>query len=400
MPLKVTKRVERRTAQPLYQQVKEAIKESIERGELKPGEPLPGRLELCRLFGANRLTVDRAIAELVREGWVVAVKGKGTFVATPQERSRQQTVLTFAVVWSHYGIHENNIYWGPLLRGISHEAGEVGARLLFREVPPDFYADLFHEVRADGLIVLAPLVEDELILRQLRDRHIPFVATSSAYGDERLPCVDTDNFAGVKAALEHLWQLGHRNIAMINLDLKQTDLLRRWEAFQKLMGDAGYRLDPRWALLFPDRRLGVREEVVRQWLDSVPLPTAMFVADYETTLVVLKVLRERGIKVPEQLSVVGFDDPASAAFLDPPLTTVRQPVEQLGRRAVQKLTDALRKGVMPEGTELLAPELIVRRSTAPALQTLTSPGQGRKIKGAVNPSKEVHRHAAFGVHTD
>jgi DNA-binding LacI/PurR family transcriptional regulator len=177
-------------------------------------------------------------------------------------------------------------------------------------------------------------------------------------------------------------------------------LLRRWEAFQKLMGDAGYRLDPRWALLFPDRRLGVREEVVRQWLDSVPLPTAMFVADYETTLVVLKVLRERGIKVPEQLSLVGFDDPASAAFLDPPLTTVRQPVEQLGRRAVQKLTDALRKGVMPEGTELLAPELIVRRSTAPALQTLTSPGQGRKIKGAVNPSKEVHRHAAFGVHTD
>lgn len=167
---------------------------------------------------------------------------------------------------------------------------------------------------------------------------------------------------------------------MINLDLKQTDLLRRWEAFQKLMGDAGYRLDPRWELLFPDRRLGVREEVVRQWLDSVPLPTAIFAADYETTLVVLKVLRERGLRVPDDISVVGFDDPASAAFLDPPLTTVRQPVEQLGRRAVQKLTDALRKGVMPEGTELLTPELIVRRSTAPALQTLTSPGQEAKLR--------------------
>jgi len=94
----------------------------------------------------------------------------------------------------------------------------------------------------------------------------------------------------------------------------------------------------------------------------------------------LKVLRERGLRVPEDVSVVGFDDPASAAFLDPPLTTVRQPVEQLGRRAVQKLADALRKGVMPEGTELLSPELVVRRSTAPALQTLTSTGQGAKIK--------------------
>ncbi|MFA0751309.1 MAG: hypothetical protein SLRJCFUN_001712, partial [Candidatus Fervidibacter sp.] len=286
MPLKVTRRVERRSAQPLYQQVKEALKESIERGELKPGEPLPGRVELCRLFGTNRLTVDRAVYELVREGWLVAVKGKGTFVATPQEQPRQQTILTFAVVWSHYGVHENNIYWGPLLRGISHEAGELGVRLLFREVLPSFYADLFKEVRADGLIVLAPLVEDELVLRELQKARIPFVATSSAYEDFTLPCIDTDNFAGVKAALEHLWALGHQKIALVDLDLKQTDLLRRWQAFQKLMGEAGYKLDPRWALLFPDRRLGVREEVVRRWLDSVPFPTAIFAADYETTLVV------------------------------------------------------------------------------------------------------------------
>lgn len=368
MPLKVKRRVERHSAQPLYQQVKEALRESIERSELKPGEPLPGRLELCRLFGTNRLTVDRAITELVQEGWLMAVKGKGTFVATPKEQPRQHATLTFVVVWSHDGIHENNIYWGPLLRGISHEAGEVGARLLFREVPTAFYADLFREVRADGLIVLAPLVEDELVLKQLRDHRVPFVATSSAYEDHSLPCVDTDNFTGVKAALEHLWQLGHREIAMVNLDLKQTDLLRRWEAFQKLMGDAGYPFDPRWALLFPDRRLGVREETVRRWLNSVPLPTAIFAADHETTLVVLKVLREQGIKVPDHLSIVGFDDPASAAFLDPPLTTVRQPVEQLGRRAVQKLTDALRKGVMPQGMELLAPELVVRQSTAPPSQ--------------------------------
>lgn len=363
MPLRTQLRLQRKSARPLYEQVKAALKASIEQGELKPGEPLPGRMELCRLFGTNRLTVDRAVSELVREGWLIAVKGKGTFVAQPEARP-SQVALTFAVVWSHYGIHENNIYWGPLMRGISHEAGELGARLVFREVLPSFYADLFKEVGADGLIVLAPLVEDELVLRELQKARIPFVATSSAYGDPTLPCVDTDNFVGVKAALEHLWALGHQDIAIVDLDLKQTDLLRRWEAFQKLTGEAGYKLDPRWALLFPDRRLGVREEVVRQWLDSVPLPTAVFAADYETTLVLLKVLRERGVRVPDEVSVVGFDDPASAAFLDPPLTTVRQPVEQLGRRAVQKLTDALRKGVVPEGTELLAPELIVRQSTS------------------------------------
>lgn len=368
MPLRTHQKVKRQSAKPLYTQVKEMLKAGIERGELKQGEALPGRTHLCRLLGANRLTVDRAISELVQEGWLITIKGKGTFVADRDHKPAAAT-LTFGVVWFHYGINENNIYWGPLLRGVSQEAGGLGVRLLFREIAPNFYLNFFREAKADGLIVLAPLVEDELVLRELRRAKIPFVATSSAYDDDSLPCVDTDNFAGVKQVLEHLWSLGHRKVAIADLDLKQTDLLRRWEAFQKLMGEAGLFLDPRWTLLFPDRRLGVWEKgLVREWLQSVPLPTAIFAADYETVLVTLKALRGEGVRVPEQLSLVGFDDPASAGFLEPPLTTVRQPVEELGRRAVRKLYEALQKGALPKGTELLTPQLIVRQSTAPAKQ--------------------------------
>lgn len=354
-------------AKPVWLQVKEALQSSIEQGELKPGEPLPGRAQLCRLFSTNRLSVDRAIAELVREGWLIAIRGKGTFVAEPDIR-RSIAALTFAVVWSHPVTTKDNIYWGPLLRGISYAASELEVRLLFRYCPPDSFRDLFREAQVDGLIVLTPHVDDELVLNDLRRNCLPFVATSSAYEDDSLPCVDIDNFAGVRQVLEHLWGLGHQQIAIVNLALQSTDLLRRWEAFQKLMGEANFRFDPRWAVLFPSHRWGMIDlwtNWMERWLSEVPLPTAIFAAAYEMALVVLKSLQKQGIAVPQQVSLVGFDDPASAAFLEPPLTTVRQPLEALGRRAVKKLYDALQRGVMPEGTELLQPELVVRQSTAP-----------------------------------
>lgn len=364
MPLQVRKKVERGSSKLIYLQVKEMLKASIERGELKQGEPLPGRTKLCEMFGANRLTIDRAIRELVLEGWLISVKGKGTFVSHPTSRP-STAAMTFAVVWYRRGISEQqDIYWGPLLRGIVEVTSSLGVQVQFREMNPSFYREFFQGSRSDGMIVLAPLLEDEFVLRKLRSHRIPFVATSSVYEDKSLPCVGIDNFGGVKKALEHLWALGHKQIAIVDLDLGQTDLQQRWNAFRELMGEAGYSIDPRWALLYPDRWHVDRDKLVKQWLESIPLPTAIFGADYEMTLSVFKALKELKVKVPEQVSLVGFDDPPMAIFLEPPLTAIRQPVEEIGRRAVKKLYESLQKGVMPEGTEILEPELIVRASTA------------------------------------
>lgn len=379
MPLRIRHKVERGSSKLIYLQVKEALRNSIERGELKQGEPLPGRVKLCEMFGTNRLTVDRAIRELVREGWLVTVKGKGTFVSHPDSRSSTAT-MTFAVVWSQRGISEQqNIYWGPLLRGIAQTTSELGIQLQFREMNPVFYLDFFRESKADGMIVLAPTVEDEIVLSGLRKHSVPFVATSSVYEDRSLPCVGVDNFSGVKQALEHLWSLGHRQIAIVDLDLRQTDLLQRWDAFRKLMGEAGYKIDPRWVLLYPDRWCIDKEETVKGWLESIPLPTAIFGADYEMTLAVFSALKSFGVKIPEQVSLIGFDDPPMAAFLEPPLTVIRQPVGEIGKRAVRKLHDALQKGMMLEGTEILTTELIVRSSTAPCSQNRSGIDMGRSV---------------------
>ncbi|MCS7264864.1 MAG: GntR family transcriptional regulator [Armatimonadetes bacterium] len=383
MSLKLSQRVNKQSVKPIYWQVKEMLRASIKRGELKSGDVLPGRLELCRLLGTNRPAVDRAIAELVREGFLVSIKGKGTFVADISSRERTG-VLTFAVVWFEPVAPQDrdrvrldsslydNIYWGPLLRGISYAAADLEVQLVFRHCPPDKIAEFRQASKVDGIIALAPYVKDEEILNFMRQQHIPFVATSCSFPDESLPCVDTDNFEGVRQALQHLWDLGHRQIGVVDLALNSCDSLRRWEAFRQFMGEKIDRdrdfFDPRWAILLPTYPCGSPETVI-QWMVSLlkqmPLPTAILAVTYEMTLVTLKSLQQCGVSVPQQVSLVGFDDPTSAAFLEPPLTTVRQPLEALGRRAVQKLYEALKEGVMPEGTELLKPELVVRQSTAP-----------------------------------
>ncbi|MCS7224521.1 MAG: GntR family transcriptional regulator [Armatimonadetes bacterium] len=374
MPLRAKQKVTRSSARRVSDQVKDLIRASIEAGELRPGEPLPGRLELCRLYGTNRVAVDRAVRDLVREGLLVSIRGKGTFVAE-RTQSVPSEVLTFGVVWSHPVTFQDNIYWGPLLRGISYGASQRGVRVLFRQCPPDSFADLILKGETDGLIVLAPHTSDQQVLQTLRQKGIPFVATSSAFDDRKLPCVDTDNFDGVRQVLEHLWSLGHSHIAIVNWALESTDLLRRWQAFQELMGKAGYTLDPRWTVLSPSYQWGAVQQwlgPLENWLREVPLPSAIFCCAYEMALAVIKVLRNLKIPIPDRVSVVGFDDPASAAFLDPALTTVRQPLEALGMRAVEKLYEALERGVRPDGTELLKPKLIVRDSTGPPCPPVSS----------------------------
>lgn len=367
--MKLGLRVDRRSSKPIYWQIKEILKAAIERGELKAGDVLPGRSEFSRLLGASRPVVDRAIAELVKEGWLVSIKGKGTFVAD-NIFSHEISTATFAVVWFRVGTAQmqDNIYWGPLLRGISQAAAKLEVRLTFRYCPVNKIDDFIRSSKVDGIIVLAPLVEDESILLSMWKKRLPFVATSSSFENRDLPCIDTDNYAGVRMVLEHLWELGHEQIAIVNMALTSTDSLRRWEAFQQLMGERGIRLDPRWTVLLPTFPCDSSDEAVdwlKKWFQKIPMPTAIFTATYGMALATLKALHICGISVPEQVSLVGFDDPVSASFLEPPLTTVRQPLEELGRRAIQKLYDALQKGVVPEGTELLQPKLIVRESTAP-----------------------------------
>ncbi len=208
----------------------------------------------------------------------------------------------------------------------------------------------------DGAIIVTPTVLQGSV-------EIPAVAIDPHYGPSSLHTIDADSFEGARLVTKHLIDLGHTRIALLG---------GRAELDSARLREAGYRA------ALADAGIAVEEELVRETryrpevavteanvlLDMDDPPTAIFAANDITALETLRIARERGVDVPGELSVVGFDDVPEAALSEPPLTTVRQPLQAMGEAAMHMLIDLV-EGRTREEHIRFDTTLVVRASTAP-----------------------------------
>ena len=213
----------------------------------------------------------------------------------------------------------------------------------------------------DGVLVLVPTKGSDMP-RGLRDVGLPVVCISTP-DDDSTPYVDVDNALGAALAARHLLSLGHSKIAHLSAGPSQRSVEVRRDAFVQAAIEGGGAP--------PDVRIigegfGRDDAYAAAWalLKEADRPTAIFATNDPLALQVLHAARDLGIRVPEQLSVVGFDDFPVASLLTPPLTTLRQPLERIGDDAVRLLLRQI-EGRTTENRRLVPPELIVRGSTAP-----------------------------------
>jgi DNA-binding LacI/PurR family transcriptional regulator len=221
---------------------------------------------------------------------------------------------------------------------------------------------LFETQFCDGLIVAAdPFGFGEAQTKAFLNKHLVMTAWGSQIAD--IPLVNTDNLSGASMAMEHLLQLGHRRIAFLDVGWSGDTMLRR-QAYIEMMNHAGLEYLP--YLVSAVEGMPAGYEATRHLLDLNQPPTAIFAAEDFLALGALKAAYDRGLRVPRDLSVVGFDDHPYAEFSVPALTTVRQPIEQIADHACQLLIRLI-NGETVEKSErqiLVQPELIVRESTA------------------------------------
>ena len=216
----------------------------------------------------------------------------------------------------------------------------------------------------DGVI----LVTSELTvpqLRQVRDEGIPLVVVDPvSLPDPDLPSVGATNWAGGLAATEHLVGLGHRRIGAITGPADYLCSRARIDGYRSALERAGLDFDQ--ALVrhgdFLHEGGYSRGGAL---LDLARRPTAIFAGSDEQALGVYEAARQRGLRIPQDLSVVGFDDLPAAAWVSPPLTTVRQPLADMGRVAAEMLGDLIEGVPLRSQRVELSTELIVRESTAP-----------------------------------
>jgi LacI family transcriptional regulator len=249
------------------------------------------------------------------------------------------------------------------LRGLAVAARSAEYRVLLETMVPGerSYANLVRSGRADGLIVSGPRYDDVELAELVRDG-FPVVIQGSLPGLE-VPSIDVDNEAGARIAVEHLLALGHRRIACItNAPLAYTASTERLAGYREALAAAGVPEDPglvaEGAFDAQSGHRAVAEILART------TPDAIFVASDVVAIGAMAGLREAGLSVPGDISVVGFDAIPLAAYMDPPLTTISVPAYDLGRAAGRAILDRI-GGRPVAGRTLLPSQLIVRASTAP-----------------------------------
>jgi LacI family transcriptional regulator len=208
----------------------------------------------------------------------------------------------------------------------------------------------------DGAVLVTPAVDLEGL------PGTPVVAVDPHTGRSPLPTIDSDNLRGGQLATEHLLELGHRRIALITgrADLKSAQ--QRETGYRRALVAAGVPVDA--SLVRPgDYDHDVAARSARELLSGPDRPTAVFAANDISAIAVIETALELGLRVPEDLSVVGFDNIAESALCTPPLTTVQQPIREMGHRAITLLVQLINREEPGDTHITLGTDLVVRHST-------------------------------------
>lgn len=239
----------------------------------------------------------------------------------------------------------------------------------------DTYLKMILERRAEGVIVIASWIFEETnLLADIEKNHVPIIIVGRDLTRRRISSVFVDNEAGGAVAMRHLCELGHRRIAVIRGPEELFDSAPRWAGVQRAAAEMGVQLDDRLIFQLPNLVDSISSfeggmRCAGQMLAAGNPFTAVLAFDDLTALGVVRGLTKAGVRIPHECSVLGFDDVLPALVSTPAITTVRQPLKEMGLKAVDWALHALdtRERVLDSRPKLhkACPELVVRMSTCP-----------------------------------
>jgi LacI family transcriptional regulator len=266
----------------------------------------------------------------------------------------------------------------PILRGLENALYQANYLSLLADAHNEThrferYLEMLLDRRVEGLIVIANwLMTDIKLLADLTERQVPTVIAGRAFEIDSVCTVSVDNESGAGLALEHLYRLGHREIAFLRGPKALASSGQRWKGIRNYAQSVGLRIDAKRVAELPESvdpnssfEAGV--QLTTELLRQEKTFTALMAFDDVTALGALRALKMKGLRVPEDCSVIGFDDVAQASLSAPSLTTVRQPMEAMGSMSVGIILDAIKalsqQQDIPVVRRKIPAELVVREST-------------------------------------
>jgi DNA-binding LacI/PurR family transcriptional regulator len=348
-------------APPLYQQIYSDLETKINTGELRFMEQIPALPDLCKIYGVSSAPVRRALDDLARAGLIVKRRGrtKGTVVIKRMTRTRIRVLLLANFDITKSAIETCHEVF-DLLAGIQEAAREVGGEV--QQVSSNGFESLPPAGADTGYLVIAMTWAEYEQGARLAARHgAPCVLVNPPQAGHA--CVRVDMEQGACRGVNYLAQLGHRRIAYVGAAHSEW-FAPRFAGYRQALAANGLALDP--ALV--QETDGIAPEQDQQALETLMAlsdpPTAIFACSDYRALHLLAHCRRKGVQVPQQLSICGYDNIGEVANIEPPLTTVYHPRQELGKIAVELLTCLLageKQGIVDR---VIRPELVVRASCA------------------------------------
>jgi DNA-binding LacI/PurR family transcriptional regulator len=363
-----------------HRRISDEIASRIESAQYPTGSRLPSEPRLASEFGVSRGTLRQALASLRQGGYIHSISGRGTFVRGPRPRvleSRRRVVGLIVPSVTRPALPE-------VLMAIEDELHGRGYSLLVGTSGNTLEQEKgrVHRILGEGVsgLIVLPIDgrPDPALYRQLLDEGFPLVLFDRHIVGLSIDAVLPDNVGGAFVAVSHLIELGHRRIAFISSDnLTTTSVLERLQGYQQALRASDIQAEPE--LIFTrlpaippdgadeDRVIQNNAHRIARFLSSRPLPTAVFALHDRIAISVLEAAAELGLRVPDDLAIVGFDDDPLAQKLRVPLTTIAQPRDQIGRTAAGMISDRI-EGRRTETARVVLPtQLVIRRSSGSSI---------------------------------
>ena len=355
---------------PKYQLIRDEILSWVQSGTISPGDKIPIEADLATQFSASRQTIRQAVGELVQRGFLERIQGSGTYcIGQPTPVANQSASGIVGVMTTYI----SDYIFPHIIRGIEERLSENGySPLLFTT-----QNDVSRERKAlkdilskgvDGIIAEAtksaytnPNMD---LFHQLEAQGIPVVMLHATYPNLHMPVIEVDDRQGAYLAVRHLIELGHQQIGVI-MKMDDRQGLRRMEGFLLALNESGYTYDSDHIAFFTtEQQTTIATNYVQSLQQMAPerRPTAVFCYNDSIATYLLTALREHDLSVPEELSVVGFDDAPMAAQSYPPLTTVEHPKHAMGTYAGDLILQMIRREPVTQRVFTYTPKLVVRSS--------------------------------------
>lgn len=371
--------IDDKIAVPIKVQIVNQIRQSILSGDYPANAKLPSEMELKQSLNVCRETVRQAYYEIEKEGLIYRVPGKGRYVKEAEMKSTGKLI-------GYIGCDFYGIYQYQILKGVEKVAQEKGYQIVFANSMNDLKIEdknierLLNE-KVKGILIY-PVASNDFnrkLIHYIQNSNTPFVILDRYFRDLECDSVTSDNYSGAYSAVEYLIKQGHQNIAFFSYPfLGMSSILERYKGYQSALQSAGLKVYKPWLSSPPDKEIDPSMLVhdfsaiidrlnIKEILFGKDKPTAIFAVSDILALVMIKALEQIDIKIPDEITIVSFDNFFINLMGKRDLTYVEQNVTEIGRRGMELIISRVEGYKGPVKEVLIPTKLRVHSSSVKAI---------------------------------